>query len=263
MIGAFARRLYLICQSLGVNPRRFWRSVTKLPAFARDWIAYSRSAGAEELPVRLRYLYPILEDLGDEAGVASGHYFHQDLWAARKVFARRPVEHVDVGSRIDGFVAHLLTFMPVMVVDIRPLQSNVPGLIFVQSDGTSLANFEDASVDSLSSLHAVEHFGLGRYGDAIGARAWRDGLNSLARVLRPGGRLYLAVPIGVPRVEFNAHRVFAPVTVLDALSGLDLVSFSVVDDRGDLHENVSPADYARARFSCGLFEYTKPIRGDE
>jgi len=51
-------------------------------------------------------------------------------------------------------------------------------------------------------------------------------------VLRPGGRLYLAVPIGVPRVEFNAHRVFAPVTVLDALSGLDLVSFSVVDDRG-------------------------------
>jgi len=41
-------------------------------------------AGAEELPVRLRYLYPILEDLGDEAGVASGHYFHQDLWAARK-----------------------------------------------------------------------------------------------------------------------------------------------------------------------------------
>jgi len=93
------------------NPRRFWWSVSKLPAFVRDWIAYSRSAGAEELPVRLRYLYPILEDLGDEAGVASGHYFHQDLWAARKVFARRPVEHVDVGSRIDGFVAHLLTFM--------------------------------------------------------------------------------------------------------------------------------------------------------
>src|SRR5258708_35341646 len=47
--------------------------------------------------------------------------FHQDLWAARMVFEQRPSRHVDVGSRIDGFVAHVLPFMLVTVVDIRPL----------------------------------------------------------------------------------------------------------------------------------------------
>ncbi|HWF86113.1 MAG TPA: hypothetical protein VG222_14745 [Vicinamibacterales bacterium] len=52
-----------------------------------------------------------------------GHYFHQDLWVAKRIYAARPAAHVDIGSRIDGFVAHLLTFMPVTVIDVRPLDS--------------------------------------------------------------------------------------------------------------------------------------------
>ncbi len=73
----------------------------------------------ERRPVRLRLrnCYPMLSDIGGEAGIARGHYFHQDLWAARKIYAARPAFHVDVGSRIDGFVGHLLAFMPVTVFD--------------------------------------------------------------------------------------------------------------------------------------------------
>ncbi len=59
--------------------------------------------------------------------MAGGHYFHQDLWAAKKIFKRRPMTHVDIGSRVDGFVAHLLVFMPVTAVDIRYLDSNIEG----------------------------------------------------------------------------------------------------------------------------------------
>jgi len=62
----------------------------------------------------------------------------------------------------------------------------------------------------------------------------------------------------VPRVEFNAHRVFAPVTVLDALSGLDLVSFSVVDDRGPSRKR-EPSGLCEGDVLLWLFEYTKPI----
>jgi len=52
----------------------------------------------------------MLTDRFDPGGDASGHYFHQDLIVARRIFERDPRKHVDVGSRIDGFVAHLAVF---------------------------------------------------------------------------------------------------------------------------------------------------------
>src|SRR4051812_40066778 len=55
-------------------------------------------------------LYPCLIDRSDDSGVAKGHYFHQDLLVARKIFAANPARHIDVGSRVDGFVAHVASF---------------------------------------------------------------------------------------------------------------------------------------------------------
>ena len=209
------------------------------------------------MPLRLAFLKPMLADRFEAAGSASGHYFFQDLWAARKIFAVRPSRHVDVGSRIDGFVSHLLTFMPVEVLDVRPLSSSIAGLTFLQEDATELNRIADGSLPSVSSLHAVEHFGLGRYGDPVNPSAAALAMKNLARVLAPGGRLYFAVPVGVERVEFNAHRVFDPRTVLREFQTLDLVSFSIVDDAGNYLEGVDPAKYSGARFSCGLFEFTR------
>src|SRR5205823_9430566 len=118
-------------------------------------------------------LTPILADLDGEAGFARGHYFQQDLWAARRIYAVRPRMHLAVGSRLGGFIAHVLTFMPVTVVDIRPLHSMIAGLTFVQGTCTDLAWIRSGSVPSLSSLHAIEHVGLGRYGEPIEPTAWR------------------------------------------------------------------------------------------
>jgi hypothetical protein len=165
---------------------------------------------------------------------------------------------VDVGSRVDGFVAHLLVFMPVEVVDIRPLEPGVDGLTFVRGNGESLDSLAPDSVESISSLHAIEHFGLGRYGDPVNPAACFTAMTSLARVLQPGGRLYVGVPIGRERVEFNAQRVFAPTTILDGFRDLELLSFSAVDDDGNMRADVVPTDFAEARYSCGLFEFTKP-----
>jgi hypothetical protein len=79
------------------------------------------------------------------------------------------------------------------------------------------------------------------------------------RVLAPGGRLYFATPIGRERVEFNAHRIFALETILEAFAGLQLVSFSYVDADDQIHEDVHPGDFPReCEFACGLFEFAKP-----
>jgi hypothetical protein len=50
-----------------------------------------------------------------------------------------------------------------------------------------------------------------------------------ARVLAPGGWLYLVTPSGGPRIESNAHRVSEPEAVVAMLPELRLVSFSAVD----------------------------------
>lgn len=208
--------------------------------------------------IRPANLFPILNDKTANAGSTTDHYFHQDLWAARKIFARNPKSHLDVGSRVDGFVAHVLAFREITVMDIRPLDSEIPGLTFLCDDATEMNRIESNTVESLSSLHAAEHFGLGRYGDPIDPHACFRFMASLQRVLAPGGRLYFSVPLGRERVEFNAHRVFAPNTILQAYSQLELVSFSFIGDDGKLYVDCDPLSLPESEFACGLFEFTKP-----
>ena len=242
---------------IGIDFGRLSRTLLNLPRYWGEMARY-RSCTPQRFPMRLRYLKPMLLDYASQAGVADGHYFFQDLWAAQKIFAARPDRHFDIGSRVDGFVAHVLSFMSVIVMDIRPLTSNVPGLTFVQADATNLLGISDDSVESLSSLHATEHFGLGRYADAIDPEACFKAMAAMQRVLQPGGQLYFSVPVGFERLEFNAHRVFNPRTILATFVGLQLVSFAAVDDAGAFHPRADPEDFTRARYACGMFEFAKP-----
>jgi SAM-dependent methyltransferase len=241
----------------GMDFRTGLARVARLPRYLRERRAFGEMSAHAAHPIPMGRPMAIVNEYGAQAGVATGQYFHQDLWAARKVFTRGPLRHVDVGSRIDGFVTHVLSFMDVTLVDVRPLESEVRGLKFVQADATTMGGFGNGSVDSLSSLNAIEHFGLGRYGDPLSPDAWADALESFTRVLAPGGRLYLGVPIGRERVEFNAHRVLSPRSILDVLRGLRLVSFAAVDDAGRLVESAEPGRFEHANYSCGLFEFTK------
>jgi SAM-dependent methyltransferase len=249
-------------EAFGWSPGKTRRALSYAHKYVTDARAYARQVEPQStFRLSMAEAFPILDEHIASAGVARGHYFHQDLWAARKICRRRPARHFDVGSRIDGFVAHLLVFMPVTVIDVRALQDDVEGLTFIQADAGTLECLPANTVESLSSLHAVEHFGLGRYGDPIDPAAPWQAMGSLARVLRPGGALYLGVPIGRERLMFNAHRVFSPQTILAALPSLDLVSFSAVDDDGALVRECSPSDFERAEYACGLFEFTKPLPG--
>jgi hypothetical protein len=259
---AWARARTIAARTLpaaGIDVRRLARTIRLSPAFVRDYRAFAARSRREQQPMpRWDDLFPVLADRDEASGVANGHYFHQDLWAARRIYAAKPTQHYDIGSRIDGFVSSLIVFQPVTVIDVRPLDIQMDNLRFVQADATDLAFLADGSVESISSLHALEHFGLGRYGDPLEPAAWRRAMAELVRVSAPGGRVYVSVPIGRPRVMFNAHRVFEPAEVLRALAGLELVSFSAVDDRGDLVADADPAAFGAADYSCGLFELTRP-----
>jgi hypothetical protein len=166
------RRLTQWYQALaigGFDIKKLSMAIRGLPAFFRDVHEYRRVvAKTGGLPIEWSTLLPITGERYDNAGIAQGHYFFQDLWAAQKIYRRQPTRHVDIGSSISGFISHLLVFVDrVEVIDIRPLTSTVANLAFVQDDATLLSGFQDNSIASLSSLHAGEHFGLGRYGDPI------------------------------------------------------------------------------------------------
>lgn len=232
--------IFRFLASMGIDPRRLWYSLRDIPGFIRDYRIFRRLNQRTPSLFPRFLLRPCLGDRGAGSGVASGHYFHQDLLVARRIFAGHPKRHVDVGSRVDGFVAHVASFRELDLLDVRPLTPSVVGVHFRQADlmqelDPSLVGF----CDSLSCLHALEHFGLGRYGDPINPDGYRVGFQNLVRLLQPGGTLYLSVPMGPPRVEFNAHRVFGLKDLLSLVQpGFHSTRFSYVDDAGNLHENV-------------------------
>jgi SAM-dependent methyltransferase len=199
-------------------------------------------------------LWPCLFDKASDHPV-DWQYFYQDSWAARRILQTRPVEHVDVGSRVD-FAGILSASIPVTFIDIRPLKVRLANL---RTAGGSILQLplSDASVRSLSCLHVIEHVGLGRYGDPMDPSGSRKAGAELARVLAPGGNLFLGVPVGRERVCFNAHRVHAPKTILDYFKGLDLIEFSCVVGDGCYLERADPLSTDLGYAACGLFWFAK------
>ena len=54
--------------------------------------------------------YMILDEYNQNAGTTKYHYYHQDLLVTQFIHQKNPVRHIDIGSRIDGFVAHVASF---------------------------------------------------------------------------------------------------------------------------------------------------------
>jgi len=239
----------------GWDPRVTLANLRGLPAYLRDRRALRRGARLSgrggEFP--FGRALPLLTERFVESGTAKGHYFHQDLLIARRIREANPRRHVDVGSRVDGFVAHVAVFRQIDVFDIRTLDVQVPNIRFLQADMMKeLPDHLAGCCDSLSCLHVLEHFGLGRYGDPVDFLGHEKALANLTRMLEPGGTLYLSVPIGPQRIEFNAHRVFSVETLLGLLEpGFEVDRFSFVDDSGDLHDDVNlDADAVSSSFGC-------------
>lgn len=256
------RRSYRIAKLFGLEPQKFFHSVYGVPKYFRDLKTLKTQKGNDQsFPFSSKF--PILNEWRAEAGVASGHYFHQDIYVAQKVFRNNPQRHIDIGSRIDGFVAHVASFRKIEILDIRELKSNIENVTFTKADLMNVPVDLIASCDSISSLHAIEHFGLGRYGDPIDYFGHKKALDNILRMLKPGGKFYFSVPIGEQRIEFNAHRVFSVAYLVDLLQkNYKIDSFAFVDDSGDLHANPPFTDEQIANnygchYGCGIFELTK------
>jgi hypothetical protein len=203
--------------------------------------------------------WPIINEFQANAGTANGHYFHQDLLVAQYIYERNSQRHLDIGSRIDGFVAHVASFREIHVMDIRPLGNcGHNNINFIQADLMQPQSSLTGKYDSVSCLHALEHFGLGRYGDIVDPNGHKKGFSAIANIVAEGGILYISFPIGKPQVIFNAHRIFSPNSILDwAGDRFFLEAFDFIDDHGDLIRNAQPEDAMHLDHGCGIFSLRK------
>jgi SAM-dependent methyltransferase len=251
---AFAHRLPPLVPRIGWRGMQAAAAVPGVAYWMRDRRAYRALPDAERL--RWRDSLPMLTDRLATTPYDS-HYLHQDSWAARRVAEHAPARHVDVGSRVD-YVCFLGAIVPVTFVDIRPLEAQVENVESVAGSVLAMP-FEDRSVESLSCLHVVEHIGLGRYGDPLDPSGSQHAIGELQRVLTPGGQLLLSLPVGRPRVCFNAHRVHDPREVRELVDELELVEFSGVDDTGAFKRHRTLDELADQSYACGMYRLRRPL----
>jgi hypothetical protein len=232
------------------------QKIASLWRYANESALFTQNGG------KIDKYWPITSEYNHQAGAATGHYFHQDLLVANFIAARNPLRHIDVGSRISGFVAHVASYRKIEVIDIRKLD---PGphqnISFVQLDLSS--NYLDSEItDSISCLHAIEHFGLGRYGDPIDPLGHQKGFSNLIKMLKSKGKLYISFPIAKKNsIEFNAHRIFHPSDIFtwpNTSEYLILDRFDYINDQGDLVCNTEINDVSpNLKYGCGIYTFSK------
>lgn len=242
--------------------KRTITSVSFLPSILRDYREYKRQSTQND-PIHIKKFFIIAGEKKTQSADLNSFYFYQDLHVAQLIHKNNPQKHVDIWSRIDGFIAHVASYREIELFDIRPMDSKIHNVIFKQADLMKLDPSLIGYTDSISSLSVLEHFWLGRYWDSIDVYWYIKWLENIHKILKPWGKFYVSLPIWPQRVEFNAHRVFS-VEYLVNLFAKDYTidSFSYVDDAWLFHIDCPlTEENKKTSFNCTfwnwVFELTK------
>ena len=186
------------------------------------------------------------------------HYIYHTAWAARILKKINPLNHVDISSSL-YFCSIVSAFVPIEFYDYRPANIKLSNLNTQHADLSKLT-FKDNTIQSLSCMHTVEHIGLGRYGDPLDYDADLKAIRELKRVLKPEGDLLFVVPIGKPKIMFNAHRIYSYEQVISYFKDLSLHEFSLIPDNGvetGIIENARQEFADIQTYGCGCFWFKK------
>lgn len=121
---------------------------------------------------------------------------------------------LDVASQFQ-FVSFASSFYQTIYLESRTSKSrifceNVCDMTGISCEAQSIPVY-DQKIDVITSLHAIEHFGLGRYGDTLDYFGDQKAIKEFNRVLRTGGHLITGVPAAkISKLEFNGERIYNP-----------------------------------------------------
>ena len=201
-------------------------------------------------PVRWQDRHPCLHD-DTLITKFDRHYIYHPAWAARILAKTKPKKHVDISSTL-AFSTMVSAFIPTDFYDFRPAKIVLTDFNSNRADLMALP-FKDKSVISLSCMHTIEHIGLGRYGDKLDPNGDLKAVKELIRVLALGGNLLIVVPIGKPKLFFNAHRVYSYAQISRYFLPLKLKEFTLIPDNGQVVYSATQEVANNQNYGCGWF----------
>jgi hypothetical protein len=249
----FFKILHSFFSSLGFNLLKI-KNIIYLPKYILDLLSFIFKGGT------VNAIWPILGEHKTNSGSYDLQYFYQDLLVASYIFKSNPLKHLDIGSRIDGFVANVASYRKIEVFDIRSNKFNLENISFKQIDLTNIDDKYINYTDSLSCLHTIEHFGLGRYGDEPDPEGHIKGFKNLIKLLKKNGLLYISFPIGKKtKIYFNSERVFNPSEILSWSNQLEFIRFDYINENGDiiLNYDLINSPLMNIKYSCGIYTFKK------
>lgn len=249
---------WVLREQVGIDPLKFLRFLFRIFPFIILYYKYKKASNENVV------FFPCLHDFYANCGESSSEYFWQDLLVARLIYKFNPINHLDIGSRLDGFIAHVASFRKIEVADIRPLNNSIPNVSFYELDiMKNLSEDMLETYESISCLHAIEHFGLGRYGDPITNNGYEIAIQNISKMIKKNGKLFLSTPSGKKRVEFNSNRVFDPIELLNICksNGLELCNFYSMDNDYNCHSDEDLvgqlSKYQEKDYSLIVYEFRK------
>lgn len=235
------------------------KKIIRYKKYLKDFIEFRKLSTGKENRFSLLWedRHPCLKDKTSTTDF-DRHYMYHTAWAARILAQNKPPAHVDISSSL-YFNALVSAFIPIKFYDYRPPKISLDNLTTEAADICALP-FRDRSIQSLSCMHVVEHIGLGRYGDPLDPEGDLKAILELKRVLAPGGSLLFVVPIGKPRIMFNAHRIYSFDQIIRTFQDFELLDFSLIPDNAEQAGLIHSATKATAdvqNYGCGCFWFKK------
>ena len=231
---------------------RIPKTIMRFFEYLKEYSQFEKSNNRFSL--KIKDAYPCLQDKMKFTPFDQ-HYTYHPAWAAGRIVQNKPDYHVDISS-ILSFGTMLSATIPVKFYDYRPAKITLANYESHFGDLNNLP-FTDNSINSLSCMHTIEHIGLGRYGDTLDADGDLKAIGELKRVLSRNGNLFFVTPVGKPRIEFNAHRVYSYEQIIEYFSPLVLHEFTMVPDSGGLIEHADPSLVNQQQYACGCFWFKK------
>lgn len=242
-----------------INLIKKTRRYTLSPFILKHLSSYKKTKGSDRFSTNFSDIFPCIGDKTITTGF-DRHYVYHTSWAARVVKEINPEFHIDISSSL-YFSGIVSTFVPVHFYDYRPANLALSNLKSEKGDLLNLP-FEDQSVSSVSCMHTIEHIGLGRYGDTIDAEGDLKAIAELKRVVARNGNLLIVVPVGKPKIEFNAHRIYSyeQITQVICDENFSLKEFAFIPESesgGPMVRNADPKLVQEANYACGCFWFKR------
>lgn len=268
-----AKKLHIALSPFLHRPQRIWKLPLYVFRFTRDLIQFINDRDKEALTNPAMWLstislLPCLGDWDEYSGSNLNSYELMNFWGLNILSKLKPALLYDIGSQVKGFV------LPASLVVDHVITADIRATKVLDRQNITIRNIDLQSgvPDSccgkyplISCLHVIEHVGLGRYGDKVDPNGWINAIRTITDLASSGGLALIAVPIGLPRIEFNAHRVFCPSSFSRAFSeaGWDQEEFSCIDDDLNFHQKISLCYYESIIYPCsyaiGLFLFRKKL----